>query len=78
MRKSDHIRWTDKGARKTYVTQLAHNLPHPTLVHAGDDPAVLLKEDGEVAEVAQLRLDEQLAVLLPSVDKLDDVRMCRG
>lgn len=56
----------------THVAELANNLPHSTLVKPLDDPSVLLEEEGQGAE-AELRLDEQLSVLLPGIHKLDDM-----
>lgn len=63
-----------RGKREgTHVAQLAHDFPYAALIQARYEPAVLLEKEGKVAELTELGLDEELPVLLPGVDKGDDM-----
>jgi hypothetical protein len=56
--------------RRTNVCELPNDLPCSTFVES-----VNRELEGEVGLGAKLSLDEELVVLLPCVDKVDDVRV---
>lgn len=56
----------------THVAELSYNLPHPAFIESLHHSAILLQEESKRTKT-QLCLDEQLSILLPGIDKSNNV-----